>query len=200
MNKRDFINLLRTRLSALPQRELDDRLGFYSEMIDDRIEEGLGEEEAVAQIGSVDEIAAQIVADIPFIKIVSEKVRPKRRLTAWEILLLSLGSPIWLSLIVAALSVLLSLWASVWAVVLSLWAGFVSLAAVALGAAVAGIALAFMGHGMTGVALLGGGTACAGLSIFFFFGCVAATKGLLLLTRRLGLALKKCFIKKEGAQ
>ena len=200
MNKQEFINLLRTRLSALPQRELDDRLGFYSEMIDDRIEEGLGEEEAVAQIGSVDEIAAQIVADIPFIKIVKEKVKPKRRLTVWEILLLSLGSPIWLSLIVAALSVLLSLWASVWAVVLSLWAGFVSLAAAALGAAVAGIALAFMGHGMTGVALLGGGTACAGLSIFFFFGCIAATKGLLLLTRRLALALKKCFIKKEGAQ
>ena len=48
MNKQEFIALLRKGLSGLPQKELEERLTFYSEMIDDRIEEGLTETTAYA--------------------------------------------------------------------------------------------------------------------------------------------------------
>ena len=45
MTKNEFISRLRARLSGLPKDEIRERLAFYGEMIDDRIEEGLSEEE-----------------------------------------------------------------------------------------------------------------------------------------------------------
>ena len=47
MNKQEFLSLLRRELSGLPQGDIEERVGFYAEMIDDRMEEGLTEEEAV---------------------------------------------------------------------------------------------------------------------------------------------------------
>lgn len=41
MNKNEFLSALKARLSALPPNELEERLEFYSEMLEDRIEEGL---------------------------------------------------------------------------------------------------------------------------------------------------------------
>ena len=48
MNKDLFMNELMARLSGLPQADIEERLAFYSEMIDDRIEDGMTEEEAAA--------------------------------------------------------------------------------------------------------------------------------------------------------
>ena len=63
MTREQFVKKLKGELSSLPSEELEGRLAFYSEMIDDRIEEGLSEEEAVAAIGDVDEIIAQLKTD-----------------------------------------------------------------------------------------------------------------------------------------
>ena len=197
MSKQEFIDKLRAKLSGLPKQELEERLNFYSEMIDDRMEEGHSEQEAVSEIGSVDEIAAQIVADIPLVKIAKEKIKPKRRLKAWEIMLLVLGSPIWLSLLIAAFAVILSLYASLWSVIISLWAVFGSLVCGAFGGIVAGIVFVLSGNGLTGIAMFGAGFLCAGLSIFLFFGCKAATKGTLLLTKKIALGIKNYFVKKD---
>ena len=43
MTKLDFLMQLHSKLEKLPQDELEERLNFYSEMIDDRMEEGLSE-------------------------------------------------------------------------------------------------------------------------------------------------------------
>ena len=72
MTKKEFLDALRKRLRGMPKQDVEERLAFYSEMIDDRIEEGCTEEEAVAQLGPVEEIASQIIADIPLVKIVKE--------------------------------------------------------------------------------------------------------------------------------
>ena len=58
MTKDQLLEKLKKELSSIPSDELDGRLAFYSEMIDDRIEEGLDEEAAVAAIGDIDEIIA----------------------------------------------------------------------------------------------------------------------------------------------
>lgn len=197
MNKQDFIASLRASLSGLPKQDVEDRLNFYSEMIDDRIEEGLTEQEAVLAIGSVTTVSSQIIADIPLSKIAKEKIKPKRGLRAWEILLLALGSPIWLSLLIAAFAVVFSLYVSVWSVIISLWAVFASLVAFVAGGIIAGIIFIVVGNVLTGVCMIGTALVCAGLSIFSFFGCKAATKGLLCLTKKLALGIKKCFVKKE---
>ena len=54
MTKNEFISSLGARLSGLPKDEACERLAFYSETIDDRIEEGMSEAAAVRDVGSVD--------------------------------------------------------------------------------------------------------------------------------------------------
>lgn len=198
MTKLRFLLSLQNRLSGLPQDEVEERLNFYSEMIEDRMEEGLSEDEAVAAVGSIEEIAAQIIADIPLTKLAKEKIKPKRRLKAWEILLLALGSPIWLSLLIAALAVFLSLYASLWAVIISVWAIFGALMGCAIGGIICGIGFASGGNGLTGIAITGAGILCAGLGIFLYFGCRAATRGTLLLTKKMALGIRNWFIQKEA--
>ncbi len=196
MTKIQFLMSLHNKLSRLPQNEIEERLNFYSEMIEDRIEEGIPEAEAVAQIGTVDKIAEQIVADIPLTKIAKEKIKPKRRIKAWEIVLLILGSPLWLSVLIAIFAVIFSFYVSLWAVIISLWASFVAIIGGAFGGIMGGIVLCIYKNALTGVALISAGLVCAGISIFLFFGCKVATKGILLLTKKIILALKKSFIKK----
>ncbi len=200
MNKAEFLDALRARLCGLPDGEVDDRLIFYGEMIDDRIEEGLLEEDAVFAMGSADEVAAQILSEIPLGKIVKERIKPKRRMQAWEILLLILGSPIWLSLALAAFAVIFSLYIALWAVVVSLWAIFGALAGSAFCGTAVGIAYAIFGNGYTGLALLGAGFVLAGIAILFLLGCRATTKGVVWLTPKIIFGIKKCFVKKEGAR
>lgn len=197
MSKQEFLAQLCKGLSCLPQDDIDERLTFYSEMIDDRMEEGLSEEDAVCEIGNVDKIISQIIADIPLTKLVKEKIKPKRSLRMWEIILLAVGSPVWLPLLIAAFAVFFSVYIVLWSVIISLWAVEGALWCCALGNVVAGFGSAFSGNALTGVALIGAGIVCAGLSIFLFYGCKAATKGTLLLTKKIALGIKNCFIKKE---
>ena len=48
MTKREFLEMLNERTSCLSEAERDRLLEYYGEIIDDRMEEGLTEAEAVA--------------------------------------------------------------------------------------------------------------------------------------------------------
>lgn len=200
MTKQEFLAQLQSGLSGLPQKDVEERLSFYSEIIDDKMEEGVAEEVAVAGIGPLDEIVSQTVADTPLAKLVKEKIKPKRALRAWEILLLVLGSPLWLPLSIAAFAVLLSVYAVVWALLISLWAVEVSLAACAVSGVACGAFYVIVGGGSAGLALLGAGIFFSGLSVFLFFGCTGATRGVVRLTKKIALGVKSLFIKKEDAR
>jgi uncharacterized membrane protein len=52
MTKQEFIDALRHKMAGLPKDDIEDRVAFYTEMIDDRVEDGLSEEQAVAEIGN----------------------------------------------------------------------------------------------------------------------------------------------------
>lgn len=198
MNKQEFLAELRNGLNGLPKTDIEERIAFYGEMIDDRMEEGLSEEEAVSQIGSAQETIAQIIAEIPFTRLVKERIIPKKKLGVWEIILLILGSPIWLSLLIAAFAVIFSVYVSLCAIIISLWSIFASLIACGFGGILAGAVFTYF-YGLSGVALIGESLFCAGLSVFAFFGCKYATKGIIWLTRKLALGLKNCFIIKGEA-
>lgn len=198
MNKESFLSALRGRLAGLPQEDVEERLNFYAEMIEDRMEDGLSEEEAVAEVGSVDEIAAQILGDIPLSKIVKNKM-PKRRLLAWEIVLLVLGFPVWFPLLAAGVVVILAVYISIWAIIVSLWLVFVAALVSAFALMFVGVWLAISASVPGGIAVVGTGIFGVGLAIFLCFGCVATTKGMAILTKKIGLGLKKCFIRKEQA-
>ena len=199
MSKQEFLVQLRKGLSGLPQEDIEERLTFYSEMIDDRMEEGFTEEEAVVAVGSAQEIIAQVVAEIPFAKIAKERIKSIRQLRVGEIVLLALGAPIWLSLGIAVFAVIFSLYISLWAVIISLWAVFASFAACSIGGVLACVVFTVGGNGASGLAMLAAGIVCAGLAIFMFYGCKAVTDGILILTKKMAIWTKNCFIKKEVA-
>lgn len=198
MTKIEFCEMLRAELSGMPREELDERIGFYIEMIDDRMEEGLSEEDAVSDVGTVKEIAAQILADTPMTKIVKEKIKPKRKLRAWEIVLLAVGSPIWLSLLAAAFVVLISMYAVLWSMIGCIWAVFGSLVGSSTGAVAQGVFLIVRGTVAWGIGSFGVALVCAGVSIFAFIGCLYATRGVVCLTKGIFLWCKRRLIHKEA--
>ena len=95
MNRQTFFYELRKGLSGIPSSDVEKTIDYYNEIIDDRIEEGLSESEAVATIGPVDQIVPQILADVPLPQLVRERLSRKRKLSGWEIALLILGFPLW---------------------------------------------------------------------------------------------------------
>lgn len=199
MTKQQFIERLRAKLNGLPKKDIDERIAFYIEIIDDKIEEGATEEDAVKQIGSVDEIAEQIIAETPISKIVKEKFKPNRSLQPWEIVLLILGFPLWFPLLISAFSVAISLYVVVWSLIISLWAVFISVVASALGGVVAGLIFVCTAQVSSGLFVLAGALVCAGLGVFAFFGCKYATQGVLALTKNAVVGLKNRLLHKENA-
>lgn len=127
----------------------------------------------------------------------NEKSAHKNRNSIIETVLLTLGAPIWFSLCIAVFAVIFSLFISFWAVIFSLWSIFVSLVASALGGTLAGVLLIIFGRTPAGIASIGVSLVSAGLSAFAFFGCMAATKVIALLTKKTALAIKKCFVRGE---
>lgn len=200
MRKQEFLAELEAKLFGLPQDDIGERLTFYSEMIDDRMEEGLSEEAAVSEIGSVDEIVSQIVAEASFTKIVKEKVKPKRALKAWEIVLLALGSPIWISLFITAFAIIFAAYLVVWSFIVTLWAIEVSVAACSLAGIFAAFTFSIRGNVTAGIAMLGAGVFFAGLSILLFFGCRQATLCILRLTKKMAFGIKSLFVGKEDVK
>jgi len=196
MNKQDFLDTLRDRLSAaLPQEEVADSVEFYSEMINDRMEEGLSEEDAVLGVGSVEQAVSQILSNAPTSKPIQKPPARRHRFKAWEILLLVLGAPIWLSLLVAIAAIILSLYVSAWAVILSLWAVYGAFAGCAVGGVFLAVLYMIQGELLSGIAMLGCGLVCGGISILLFFGCKQVTKGLIYLTKQCGIWIKSRFRK-----
>ena len=197
MTKTEFLSALRTGLAELPEKDIEERVSFYAEMLDDRTEEGLTEEEAVNAVGPVGKVISQITEETPLSRLVKEKIKPKRRLKGFEIALLILGAPLWLPLLIAAFAVLFALFVTFWAVIIVLWAVFAALAVCGLAGIAAGIWFAVGGKVLPGLALTGAGLLLLGLSVFAFFGCKAVTKGIFLLTKKVLSGIKKGFMKKE---
>ena len=148
MNKADFLAALRQQLRGLSESDIEKSLEYYSESIDDRIEDGMTEEEAVADMESPAEIARQILMDMPLPKVVKAKARPSRPLRVGEIVLLAVGSPVWVPLALAAVLVFLAIYVTIWALVVTFYAVDFSFAASSLFClAQAGISLFTPGTG-----------------------------------------------------
>lgn len=191
MKKSEFIYALREKLSGLPVNDAEDRLRFYGEMIDDTVEEGMTEDEAVASIGSIDRLYAQIISEIPLHRIIADRIRPARRPSGAKIAVVAATSPIWITLAVSALALTISLFAAVLSVVVSLWAVFISVAVSSPLSMLLGVMNICNDSTPFGVALIACGLILAGLSVFVFYGTKYATKGTAILTKTLTVGIKR---------
>ena len=181
MTKYEFLEKLSRELSAMPRQDRERSLAYYSEMLDDYVEDGMSEEEAVDMLGNVKTVAQQILEDANGV----HPICPKRKLSTLEIVLLIVGSPIWISLLAVALGFLISFIAVIWA------AG-ISFSAVS----VAGIFLAvrmFMGGFLAqGIFFVGAALLLAGLAVLICFGSLHTTLGCVKLVKNtFGLVKRK---------
>ena len=194
MNKTEFSDALRRALGKLPSYEVEQSIAFYSEMIDDRVEDGMSEADAVAALGPVGAIAAQIIAETPVIPKAIAKANTGSR--TLNVVLLVVFSPIWVPLVLALIVAALMVHLSIWMVIVALWATVATLLLCGPIGIVGLVWCLATGYPLTAAWLLGCGMAAAGLGLFALFGVLAASKGLVQLTHSFARWIKGLFVKK----
>ena len=202
MSRDAFIGELRHRMAGLPQETVERTVDYYGELIADSREDGLTEEEAVARLGSLDEIVASVVKDTPLTQIVQTRVQEgkKKGISGWVILLLVLGAPVWLPVLIAVLAVLFALFIALWAVVIALWAVVAAVILTGLVALVAGVVELCRLHLPQGLVLLGGGLVCLGLCALLFLLMKLITVGTVKLCKWLWVGIKSLFVGKKSKE
>lgn len=193
MTKTEFLVALRQQLKHLPAEDVVKATEYCSEMISDRMEDGLDEAAAVAAIGSVEEIAGEILSQQPQRTPDAAKPNAKPARKAWNIVLLVLGSPVWFSLSAALFAVVLAVYVVFWAVVLCFYAADLSLAACGIAGFVSALFALNKGNLPLILTLFGAALFCSGLAILLFFLSNKIAKGMLLLSRKIARLIKRCF-------
>lgn len=200
MTKAEFLLNLQNRLCFLSAQELEKAMSFYSEAIDDRMENGFSEEEAVADLGNIDEIVKNIEIELPITELVKNKVKKSRdksdNKTLWIILTIC-TAPFWLPLAVAFCAIVFAIYIVIWAVIFCLYAALFSFAVTAVAGIFAGIIRGFLISPAHGLMVIGVSIVCAGLFILLIKPVVLLTKKLIQLTALIAKKIKGLFVSKK---
>ena len=161
MTKKNYLAQLNRALRPLRAGERKKSLQYFSELIDDKMEEGVPEELAVSRMEPVKSAALRILDEA------KAQGQLRRRLTGWEKTLLVLGFPIWFPLLLTAFLVLAVIYLLVWLII-----GCLFLLSISLGLAGLSGALGLFFFGLSSpvatFAFFGFGLAAAGLGIAVF--------------------------------
>lgn len=201
MNKAEFLNELKKLISEYPTEETEKSMEYYAEMIDDRVEDGMTEAEAVASLGSVDSIANQIKCELPLTTLVKQKAKERtsgKKMPAWAIVLLILGFPVWGGIVIFIFSMIVMFYSLIWAIDVVLWSMVISLGAGVLTGLLGFFASLFRASFGSAVFYLGAGLFCGGIGIFLFLGTLLITKGIIHGTKRCFLWVKQSIVGKEN--
>ena len=193
MTKNEFLNNLRRNLSGLPRDELEDKISFYEEMINDRMDEGKSEEQAVAEIGTTDEAVIKIASETKLSTLVKERIKPKRGLNGWEIALIILGFPVWFPILLTIFILGFVGYMLTWVLMLVTYSIELGLIGGFFSSLVAFLASFFAGNPQ--ISMLGVCIALFGVACLFIFVCIPATKLSIGLSKRIFLGIKSKFIR-----
>lgn len=125
MDKTQFCALLRNKLKPyLSPKEIYKTLNFFEEMIDDRIDEGLSEEEAVSQLGDINIIVDQILDE--------HNIGKKQTKLVWRFIPRELGFinivllfPAWITIFSLVASLFIVILSIIFSIVFSIIAIFI---------------------------------------------------------------------------
>lgn len=171
MTRDEFLGRLGELLACLPADQVRETQEFYAEAIADRMEDGMGEEEAVAAMGAPGEVAEAVLDDLPAVP--RAIARTRRRSTTLLWVLTIVWSPVWVPLLLAFAAMAVAVYVCIWILALCVWivaaalggAGVVELVFAACGVVIGhvpyALASAGMGLGLVGVALFVGAGAWA---------------------------------------
>ena len=186
MTRNEFITSLSACLQGIPENERQKALDWYSELICDRMEE-MPEADAVSGIGSVDEIADEILSQYRQNTTAvhsSDGTEPQSRrspdkgvFTALVLFSASVLSPIWLPLLIVGLSLAFVAVVLVWCAVVTVGVMLVSAAAVGAVGLVYGFWALFVINPAYGLLVLGAALTAAGLTLALIPLIVVTVKG-----------------------
>lgn len=173
-------------------------LEFYAEAIDDRMEDGATEKEAVAAMGDVAAIAAQIEAETPPIPKAMARISTGNHVA--NVILAVIFSPIWVPLALVFATCVACVYLALWALVAALWA--VAGTLVLCGPiGVAGLVYCVAtGYPLTGAWLLGMGLVTCGLGLLTLPAMRAASVGLVRLAGLFASTVRRLFVREAGAR
>ena len=197
MTKVEFLDKLKALINEYPPEETSKSVEYYEEMINDRMEEGMTEAEAIASLGNVEEIAEQIKCELPLTTLVKYKKKEKKmgkNMRFWVIFLIVLVSLIWLSLAVYVLALIISFYATIWSIDISFWAVDFSFVMVAIASLFAMAVMITEGSIISAVIYLGMALVFAALSILFFIGSLYLSKGIVMGTALIFKQIKKSIV------
>lgn len=196
MTKQEFLSELERALGKLPHTEVEQALAFYDEAVSDRIEDGLSEAEAVADLGPINAIAAQIAAETPPIPRAIARANTGSR--TLNIVLLAVFSPIWVPIVLALAAAALAVYVAIWAVIAALWA--VDAALVLMPFAGLAALASTLGGGMPlpGVFVFGLSLVSSGFGLVASFAVFWASKLLFRATRTFARWIASLFVRVSG--
>ncbi len=137
MNKKEFLKALDSALQPIDKNEREQTLAYYEEIIADRCDSGMSEDEATASLGSIEEITNPILEDANIEQ--SEQASDKKVTVATVIKMLFVGFCI----------VCLNFWA--WALDVTLWSSGIIYILSGLFGSTSSV-MAFVGLGLTSCA------------------------------------------------
>lgn len=201
MNKETFLSELSLKLSGISKEEKEKTLFYYEEMINDRMEDGIPEEEAVSALGNIDEIVKNIKLEMPLSKLMKERIDESREKssnkTLW-ITLAILGCPLWIPLLVAFAMVIFAFYIVIWSLVFSLFAVIAAFGISAVGCFIGGIAVLFI-KPASGLCLIGVAFILASLTLFLIKPMIFVVKEIIKFSSFILKKIKSLFIKKGGS-
>ncbi|MEA4811456.1 MAG: DUF1700 domain-containing protein [Anaerolineaceae bacterium] len=193
MTRTEFLQLLAQRLAALPEADKGRVLGYYDEMIQDRVEDGLPEREAVAALGGLDKIVEDSMLEMPIPTLLKARVNSSKSKAGnkglWVALAI-IGFPIWGALLIGVIAIYLA----IWALVLTLYAVLGALGVSVFGMLCTGIWYLFTAYTATGLTSIGISAILAGVTLFMVKPLTSFSRALIQLTAKLALSIKSSII------
>ena len=133
MDKIDFIRKLRAGLDGIPDEDINHWCEYYSEIIYDRIDDGMSEEEAVSTLGAPESIVKEILSDTSFVNLVKRKVKKDSSIHGLSIAAIIIGAPVWIPILISVIALLLSVYVTLWSLVIAVWSVAVSFLVASIG-------------------------------------------------------------------
>ncbi|MCR5310495.1 MAG: DUF1700 domain-containing protein [Lachnospiraceae bacterium] len=201
MNKQEYLNALRDALEKQSISNIDNMIEYYDEMICDRMEDGMSEEDAVNSMDSITDIVHEAVLDKSVPTLVKEKVKKSRDKAKSEgkewiwILLAVLGFPVWFPLVFTFAILLFVFFLVFWILVGTLFIIVLALGISAVACFLTSFTVLFGYISFPGfVVSLGGALALAGITILLWKPIVAFAKVAAGFFKDIIISIKKKFI------
>lgn len=190
MRKAEFLKKLRGALNCVERQERERTLAYYSEIIDDKVEAGMTEEMAVAELGSIQSVAAGIISDA------TERGHLRKQVNPWTIILIAIGSPIWLSILLALSAVLLAIYAVLWSLIVAFFALELALGVCGIASIIGFFTL--LGNPILAGYILAVGLICSAVAFALLIPIIAAAKYIARCSAKLAKMVWNKLTKKGG--